>query len=126
MRATHIRDKEFVPFAFEINSEALPVIVPDYKPQKTALKSLAPLSKLSADHHREALSIGIGDKDINRYTELIECLQTGYDAVGYPCGRNKIVQHCKYLTKIRAILKTEEGYKYNPDFTLDSEEEKQV
>lgn len=83
VKAMHIRDKEFEPFAFHINADSLPELVGDYEFDKKDSKRQS-LTDLPEQEHREALSKvfadgvwnTIDDKAALIFSEhlLLECL----------------------------------------------------
>ena len=63
VKAMHIRDKEFEPFAFRVNADSLPELVGDYEFDKKDSKRQS-LTELSEQEHREALSKAFANGDI--------------------------------------------------------------
>ena len=60
VKAMHIRDKDFEPFAFRINDSALPEIAEDYIFEQPKQDRSFPLTELTELQHREALTNGFG------------------------------------------------------------------
>ena len=60
VKAMHIRDREFDPFAFRINDNALPEVMDGYVFQQPKQDRNFPLTELTEQQHREALENGFG------------------------------------------------------------------
>ena len=112
----HIRDREFDPFAFRINDNALPEIVDDYVFQQPKQDRNFSLAELTERQHREALENGFGKQVVQGYSNVIAALKQGYASIGYERGRNVLVSLNKFLVNKRMIVKEGKGYRYNPDF----------
>lgn len=122
VKAMHIRDKEFAPFAFAINKDGLPYLIDDYEAQIGKQSRYLPFVKLPDELHRNALDESFKDDKPLGYSELIEALTKGYDSIGYKRGRNTIVKLLKYLQRNGAIVKKDREYSYNSNFELDGQE----
>ena len=112
VKAMHIREKEFEPFAFRINNEALPELVTDYafnQERKTLCESI------TDEQHAEALKIVFGEGNIIGYRPLIKALQEGYTEIGFKRGRNICIELNKYLMGRGVITKHDKTYRYNPE-----------
>ncbi len=116
VKAMHIRDREFDPFAFRINDNALPEIVDDYVFQQPKQDRNFSLAELTERQHREALENGFGKQVVQGYSNVIAALKQGYASIGYERGRNVLVSLNKFLVNKRMIVKEGKGYRYNPDF----------
>ena len=116
VKAMHIRDREFDPFAFRINDNALPEIMDDYVFQQPKQDRNFPLTELTEQQHREALENGFGKQVVQGYSNVIAALKQGYASIGYERGRNVLVSLNKFLVNKRMIVKEGKGYRYNPDF----------
>ena len=116
VKAMHIRDREFDPFAFRINDNALPEIVDDYVFQQPKQDRNFPLTELTEQQHREALENGFDKQVVQGYSNVIAALKQGYASIGYERGRNVLVSLNKFLVNKRMIVKEGKGYRYNPDF----------
>lgn len=117
VKAMHIRDQEFTPFAFEIGDDSLPHLVENYQAQKSASKYLS-YKQLSDEQHREALEAAFKDASQMSYAQLVEAVRKGYESIGYQRGRNTIINIIKFLQYCGAIVKTDRDYSYNPDFHI--------
>lgn len=114
--SSHIRDIDFEPFAFRINSEALPESVENYQlPQAGAPKGFD-YREVSEAKHREALELLFSEADRVSYSSLINKLQNSYAATGHSFGINKAKKLKTFLENKRMIIKEDKSYRYNPDF----------
>ena len=109
VKAMHIRDKEFEPFAFRINAESLPELVGDYDFDKKDAKRQS-LIELSEDEHRQALAKAFADCESQGYNQLLSSLIEAYASIGYSRGRNTIVALNKWLMANGYIVKTDKKY----------------
>ena len=114
--AMHIRDRDFEPFAFRINADALPELVEDYQPRPATATKSFDYAEVSEAKHREALQLLFSEADRVSYSSLIGKLQNSYAAIGHSFGINKAKQLKVFLENKRMILKEEKFYRYNPDF----------
>ena len=108
VRAMHMRDKEFEPFAFCINTDSLPELVDNYKFDKK--QEHVTLTELSDESHREALGKAFEDSDQLGYNDLIDALGKGYAYIGYERGRNALIAFNKWLMKNGYIIKKDKKY----------------
>ena len=116
VKAMHIRDREFDPFAFRINDSALPEAVDGYVFKQPSQDRGFPLAELTEQQHRTALENGFGKQVIYGYENVLKTLKQGYASIGYERGRNIHVELNKFLVNKRLIVKEGKGYRYNPDF----------
>lgn len=114
--AMHIRDLDFEPFAFRINSEALPELVEGYEPRQPGVGKGFDYAEVSEAKHREALLLLFSEADRVSYSSLIGKLQNSYASIGHSFGINKAKQLKVFLENKRMILKEDKFYRYNPDF----------
>lgn len=108
VRAMHIRDKDFEPFAFRINEESLPELVVGYEGGQKAERIA--LTELPDEKHQEALAVAFEKGSILGYNNLIDALKRGYAAIGYERGRNTLVTINKWLMSRDAIVKHDKTY----------------
>lgn len=124
VKAMHIREREFQPFAFRINRDALPELVDDYaftQERKNIYHSI------TDEQHAKALDIAFNNGSIEGYGTLIKSLQQSYAEIGFKRGRNICIELNKYLMGRGIILKMDKSYVYNPDaFKKDEENNKEV
>jgi hypothetical protein len=113
VKAIHVRDKDFPPFAFRINDDSLPELVEHYSFTPRERKT----SKLSITDttHAHVLGKVFENGPIVSYKVLIESLQLAYADVGYKRGRNSCIEINKYLMERGVIEKRIDGYNFNPD-----------
>ena len=116
VKAMHIRDRDFEPFAFRINDSALPEVVDGYVFQQPKQEKSFPLTELTEQQHRTALENGFGKRTVQGYSNAIQALKQGYASIGYERGRNVLVALNTFLVNKRMIVKEGKGYRYNPDF----------
>ena len=121
VEAVHIRDKEFEPFAFRINEQALPDLVESYsrkekkvgRPKKDPFD---PYRDIPESVHRKALEQTFANGDISGYDQVREALQTGYANAGYKLSYNKSVDVLKFLTNKRMVVKEKNSYHFMSDY----------
>ncbi|MCC8089180.1 MAG: AAA family ATPase [Rikenellaceae bacterium] len=113
--SSHIRDRDFEPFAFRINSEALPEPAENYQPRQSTAKGFD-YAEVSETKHREALELLFSEADRVSYSCLIGKLQTSYASICYSIGINKAKKLKTFLENKRMIIKEDKHYRYNPDF----------
>jgi len=118
VRAMHIRDREFTPFAFEIGNDSLPHLVENHQFKMNKRERLSSYTDMTEQQHRMALEVAFGNSDITGYQCLLDALKKGYDSIGYSRGRNTLVNLCKFLFQHDAIRKTGSGYIYNEQFHI--------
>lgn len=121
VKAMHIRDKEFAPFAFQIGTDALPYLVENHEFKMSKRERSAPLTSLNEEQHRQALQIAFAGTDNLGYQQLIEALRKGYQEIGYTRGRNTMVNLVKYLLQQKAVIKNDKQYSYNPGFSIQTQ-----
>ena len=108
VKAMHIRDKDFEPFAFRINEESLPELVVGYECQPKAER--VALTDLPEVKHQEALTYAFRNGSIQGYDTLIAALKEGYATIGYERGRNTLVALNKWLMQRGMIVKHDKTY----------------
>ena len=120
VHAALIRDRDFPPFAFQINDEGLPEVIEgfDFKPKNR--KSVFDYEVMAEEVHRVALDEAF--KDITSpilYTPLLKRLGIGYASIGFARARNVMVNLLKFLVRNGIVVKEGKGYVYNRDFHYD-------
>lgn len=118
VRAMHIRDREFTPFAFEIGEDSLPHLVKEHQFKKNKMDRLASYIDMTEQQHRTALEVAFEECAEYGYQSLLEALKKGYESIGYSRGRNTLVNLCKFLLENHAITKNGRTYSYNSSFHL--------
>lgn len=121
VEAVHIRDREFEPFAFRINEEALPELVEPYlhKEKKIGRPTKAPFDpykEISESVHRAALDAAFANGNISSYDEYLERLKEGYGLQNVKLGHNKAVKVATFLGNKRMVIKEGKEYKVNPEY----------
>ncbi|WZX23661.1 AAA family ATPase [Bacteroides ovatus] len=121
--AMHIRAMDFDTFAFRINEQALPELVLNYQPKQNGNEGKAqekdeyfPYKEVPESIHRKALESIFAQNREYGYGKLIEALKSGYKAVGYEYGNNKVDTLRRFLIYKRMIVQEGKVYRYNPDF----------
>ena len=121
VEAVHIRDREFEPFAFRINEDALPELVESYLPKakvvgRPAKEPFDPYKEISERVHRAALDAVFADGNIGSYDNYLERLKKGYGLQGVKLGHNKAVKVATFLGNKRMVIKDGKEYRFNPDY----------
>lgn len=118
VRAMHIRDREFTPFAFNIGEDSLPHLVENYQVKMNKRDRLSSYTDITEQQHRSALAVAFEKSPIGSYQELINALKKGYDSIGYIRGRNTLVSLGRYLIERNILVKSGREYTYNEKFHL--------
>lgn len=123
MESVHTRSKDFLPFAFCINDQSLPELLPDYVPTKKSAgrpkqEPFSPYRDIHETIHRKALELAFeGRETISGYKALEEELTTAYELAGTKFNHNKIVKIIKFLTNKRMVIQESRGiYRFMPDY----------
>lgn len=123
VEAIHIRDREFEPFAFRINSEALPEPVEPYQLRKRdagrpAKGAFDPARDIPEEVHRAALDAVFAGGPIGNYDDYLERLKEGYGMQGVRFGSNHATKVAMFLRKQHMVVKEGKNYLLNPDLRL--------
>ncbi|WP_417178901.1 AAA family ATPase [Barnesiella intestinihominis] len=123
VEAIHIRDREFEPFAFRINSEALPELVEPYQPRKRGAGRPAkgpfdPARDIPEDVHRAALDAVFAEGSIGSYRAYQERLKEGYERQGVKFGGNHATKVAAFLREQRMVIREGNAYRLNPDLRI--------
>ena len=121
VEAVHIRDREFEPFAFRINEDALPELVESYQLKtkvvgRPAKEPFDPYKEISESVHRAALDAVFADGNIGSYDNYLERLKKGYGLQGVKLGHNKAVKVATFLGNKRMVIKDSKEYRFNPNY----------
>ena len=123
VESVHTRSKDFLPFAFCINDQSLPELLPDYVPTKKSAgrpkqEPFSPYRDIHEAIHRKALELAFdGKRTISGYKALEEELTTAYELAGTKLNHNKIVETIKFLTNKRMVVQESRGiYRFIPDY----------
>ena len=123
VEAIHIRDREFEPFAFRINSETLPELVEPYQPRKRGAGRpvkgpFDPARDIPEDVHRAALDAVFAEGSIGSYREYQERLKEGYELQGVKFGSNRATQVAAFLREQQMVIREGNAYLLNPDLRI--------
>lgn len=123
VEAIHIRDREFEPFAFRINSETLPELVEPYQPRKRGAGRPAkgpfdPARDIPEDVHRAALDDVFAEGSIGSYREYQERLKEGYERQGVKFGSNHATKVAAFLREQQMVIREDNVYRLNPDLRI--------
>ena len=123
VEAIHIRDREFEPFAFRINSETLPELVEPYQPRKRGAGRPAkgpfdPARDIPEDVHRAALDAVFAEGSIGSYRAYQERLKEGYELQGVKFGSNRATQVAAFLREQQMVIREGNAYLLNPDLRI--------
>ena len=123
VEAIHIRDREFEPFAFRINSETLPELVEPYQPRKRGVGRPAkgpfdPARDIPEDVHRAALDAVFAEGSIGSYREYQERLKEGYELQGVKFGGNHATKVAAFLREQQMVIREDNAYRLNPDLRI--------
>lgn len=123
VEAIHIRDREFEPFAFRINSETLPELVEPYQPRKRGAGRPAkgpfdPARDIPEDVHRAALDDVFAEGSIGSYREYQERLKEGYERQGVKFGGNHATKVAAFLREQQMVIREDNVYRLNPDLRI--------
>ena len=123
VEAIHIRDREFEPFAFRINSETLPELVEPYQPRKRGAGRPAkgpfdPARDIPEEVHRAALDAVFAEGSIGSYREYQERLKEGYELQGVKFGGNHATKVAAFLREQQMVIREGNAYLLNPDLRI--------
>ncbi|MDO4171364.1 MAG: AAA family ATPase [Prevotellaceae bacterium] len=106
VKAMHIREKEFKPFAFTVNGDGLPEIVENAPRPETDDRqpSRFTFQDLTSEQHNEALTAAFKDKPIRGFNKVVEELMQAYADIGFKRGRSIIVKMLKYLIDDKKLI----------------------
>ena len=117
VHASLIRDRDFPPFAFQINEEGLPEIVEGFDSKPRSKRAVFDYEIMAEELHRRALEVAFEAITVPiLYTPLLGRLGIGYASIGFERSRNIIVNLLKFLIKNEMIKKEGKGYVFNRDF----------
>ena len=117
VHASLIRDRDFPPFAFQINEEGLPEIVEGFDSNPRNKRAVFDYEIMAEELHRRALEVAFDAITVPiLYTPLLGRLGIGYASIGFERSRNIIVNLLKFLIKNEMIKKEGKGYVFNRDF----------
>lgn len=99
VRSMHIRDKDFMPFAFQISEDGLPETAKDYSFDETPKRNVRlSFKELPLELHHKALATAFNGKPIKGFENTVQALCNGYATIGFERGRSVMVKLLQYLT----------------------------
>ena len=107
VKPLNIRDKEFTPFAFEVNEDGMPVLASDYVVD-TTVKVKQPkktIADITDEQHAQALHTAFDGKTVSGYEKTINALAKGYAEIGFSRGRTVMSRLLNLLLKKKMVLK---------------------
>lgn len=116
VRALHIREKEFQPFAFSVNNEGLPILMDEYSPDDESNKTKRRMSfkDLTIEQHRTALALAFQEKPIRGYEKTVAALCKSYESIGFKRGRSVTVKLLQYLiSELKLVSKIDKLFYYD-------------
>ena len=121
VEAVHIRDREFEPFAFRINEEAIPELVESYLPKEKKIgrptkEPFEPYKEIPENVHQAALDAAFANGNISNYNDYLERLKIGYGLQDVNLGHNKAVKVATFLRNKRMVIKVGKEYQINPEY----------
>lgn len=114
VKAMHIREKEFKPFAFTVNEEGLPEIV-EHTPEKEEgdkQPSRFTYQDLTSEQHNKALTAAFKEKPIKGFDRMVEELTQAYADIGFKRGRSVIIKMLKYLINEQKLIVKRDNHYY--------------
>jgi len=113
VKAMHIREKEFKPFAFTVNEKGLPEIVDNVseKDDRDRQPSRFTFQDLTSEQHNDALAAAFKEKPIKGFSNVVDELMQAYADIGFKRGRSVIIKMLKYLINdLKLIVKRDSLY----------------
>ena len=106
VKPLNIRDKDFAPFAFQINKDGLPEIAKDYVVDSTTAKQpKMTIADITDEQHDKALGMAFGKKVVSGYENVINALTKGYTTIGFARGRTVMSKLLTFLLKSKLVVK---------------------
>ena len=114
VKAMHIRDKEFKPFAFTVNEEGLPEIaaIPVNEDEETKQPCRFTYMHLTKDQHCAALSSAFQGKPVKGFDNLVSLLMQSDESIGFKRGRSVIIKMLKYLEETMGLIVRQDNLYY--------------
>lgn len=116
VKAMHIREKEFRPFAFTVNEDGLPEVVDGYHGEEHKRKKNTRISfrDISIEQHREVLSEVFKDQPIKGYENVVLAMIPAYEEIGFKRGRSVMAKLLQYLvTDLKLVVKRDKMFFYD-------------
>ena len=114
VRSMHIRDKDFIPFAFQISEDGLPEAATGYSFEEVPKRNVRTnFRELPLELHQKALENAFNGKPIKGFENAVQALCTGYASIGFERGRSVMVKLLQYLTdELKLITKRDKCFYY--------------
>lgn len=114
VRSMHIRDKDFIPFAFQISEDGLPEAATGYSFEEVPKRNVRTnFRELPLELHQRALENAFKGKPIKGFENAVQALCTGYASIGFERGRSVMVKLLQYLTdELKLITKRDKCFYY--------------
>lgn len=114
VRSMHIRDKDFMPFAFQISEDGLPEVATGYSFEEVPKRNVRTnFRELPLELHQKALAATFNGKPIKGFENAVQALCTGYASIGFERGRSVMVKLLQYLTdELKLITKRDKCFYY--------------
>lgn len=114
VRSMHIRDKDFIPFAFQISEDGLPEAATGYSFEEVPKRNVRTnFRELPLELHQKALENAFNGKPIKGFENAVQALCTGYASIGFERGRSVMVKLLQYLTdELKLITKRDKCFCY--------------
>lgn len=114
VRSMHIRDKDFMPFAFQISEDGLPEAATGYSFEEVPKRNVRTnFRELPLELHQKALENAFNGKPIKGFENAVQALCTGYASIGFERGRSVMVKLLQYLTdELKLITKRDKCFYY--------------
>ena len=116
VKAMHIREKEFKPFAFTVNEDGLPEVMEGYHGEEHQRKRSARINykDISIEQHREALSEVFKEQPIKGYENVVLAMIPAYEEIGFKRGRSVMAKLLQYLvTELKLVVKRDKMFFYD-------------
>ena len=120
VRSMHIRDKDFMPFAFQISEDGLPEAATGYSFEEVPKRNVRTnFRELPLELHQKALENAFKGKPIKGFENAVQALCTGYASIGCERGRSVMVKLLQYLTdELKLIPKRDKCFYYGETETV--------
>lgn len=119
VKALHIREKEFKPFAFSVNEQGLPVLETGYDASDGEYNRSIHIkyTDLTIEQHEEALASAFDGKPIKGFENTVQALIPAYEAIGFKRGRSVMVKVLQYLVNELKLVKRHDKLFYYGDIS---------
>lgn len=114
VRSMHIRDKDFMPFAFQVSEDGLPETATGYTFEDAPKRNVRTnFRELPLEQHQKALEAAFNGKPIKGFENAVQSLCAGYASIGFERGRSVMVKLLQYLTdELKLITKHDKCFYY--------------